>query len=449
MFFSKRSRGWACRRRAALDERVDGDHRRADRRGRRCPARSWSGPGGCRSRAPRAPRAELHCLVMQQAGLVAGQPPGDLSAFAQARSKAGPAAGLGGRGDRVGKRGTYRDRAGLHSRGTLLGTWGVSSSRRWVERSPRGPAGLAALRSPALSLQRPGETTFDTKLDLTATPRASSAGACTCGTRGDLRRAAEPGLRLPLPAGPVLRCSATRRLPDWVAQRLWSALLLVVAYEGAAAGARALGLGARRPVVAGLAYAFSPRLLGARRGALRRDARHGVAAVGGAAAGARAQRPAEPRQGCRLLSGVAVLFMGGVNAVENLAALLLAAVLVLEQVRRPPAAGCWPGGCVARGDRLRCGGWSRCSCSAATARRSSTTSRPRRPRRRDRLEQLRPRCRALAGQLRVGARPCGPAAHQISTSRGWCWSTAVVAAIGLVGLVHPAMPLRGPLGRRR
>ena len=52
-------------------------------------------------------------------------------------------------------------------------------------------------------------------------------------------------------------------MPDWLAQRIWSALLIVAACEGARRLARALGLGGpRAALLAGMAFAFSPRLLG-------------------------------------------------------------------------------------------------------------------------------------------------------------------------------------------
>ena len=77
----------------------------------------------------------------------------------------------------------------------------------------------------------------------------------------ELRGAAEPGLRLPLPAGAVLRrprCPACR---SWVTERLWSVLVLVIGCEGARLVARAIGLGVWPAWVAGMAFGLNARVI--------------------------------------------------------------------------------------------------------------------------------------------------------------------------------------------
>ncbi|MDT0201312.1 alpha-(1-_3)-arabinofuranosyltransferase family protein [Nocardioides sp. AE5] len=170
-------------------------------------------------------------------------------------------------------------------------------------------------------LQQPGRTTFDTKYDLTESPGGLLEGALHLWNpdiaMGTLQNQIYGYL---FPHGTWFLVLDWFRVPDWIAQRLWSALLLVVAYEGVRYVARALGLPTYAGVLAGLVYALSPRLLGAT-GVITGEvlpvalmpwmvlplvlARRGR--LGPASAG--------------LLSAVAVLGMGGVNAVGTLAML--------------------------------------------------------------------------------------------------------------------------------
>ena len=133
-------------------------------------------------------------------------------------------------------------------------------------RRGRGPTlGVWILLLLGSLLQQPGRTTFDTKFDLTADPAAF------------LDRAPAPVEPVSPSAGcrtrptatssPRDRSSSARELlhvPDWVAQRLWSALLLVAAYEGTRRVAPRARESLRAPrVCGGLGYALAPRLLGA------------------------------------------------------------------------------------------------------------------------------------------------------------------------------------------
>ena len=122
-------------------------------------------------------------------------------------------------------------------------------------------------------------------------------------------------------------------MPGWVNQRLWSALLLIVACEGARRVARAIGLGDIAALLAGVVFAFSPRLLGT------------VAVqTGESLPGAvmpwlvlvvvlHLQGRLSPLR-TAVLSGAAVVCMGGVNAVETAACLPLAMILVVWGVTR-------------------------------------------------------------------------------------------------------------------
>ena len=85
----------------------------------------------------------------------------------------------------------------------------------------------AALRGPW------GQSSFDTKFDLTSDPGAFLGRALHLwnpdGSLGELQNQAYGYL---FPQGLFAWLGAVVGLPAWVTQRLWSALLLVTAYEG-------------------------------------------------------------------------------------------------------------------------------------------------------------------------------------------------------------------------
>ena len=112
-------------------------------------------------------------------------------------------------------------------------------------------------------VQRPGQTTFDTKLDLTEDPFGFLDRALSLwnpdGSFGELQNQAYGYL---FPIGPFFAIGHAVGLPGWITQRIWTALLLALAYAGVVAVCRALPVGNRwSRIVAGLAYALSPRIL--------------------------------------------------------------------------------------------------------------------------------------------------------------------------------------------
>ena len=242
--------------------------------------------------------------------------------------------------------------------------------------------------------------------------------------------------------GPFFLLGAWLDLPGWVVQRLWLALVLCVAFAGAAKVARALGVRSDLAcLLAGFAYALSPRMLttlgpisieawpsalapwvllplviGAQRGSPRRAA----ALVGaGGRHGRRGQRgghvrgpPARARCGCspgRPVRG---------------------------------AVRCWSGGRCSR-CWARCGGWSRCSCWAPTARRSSTSSsRPPSP-------PSRPPSSTPCGARRTGSRTStlrSRAGNDLIRQSYLVLNSGVVLLLGLVGLLRRRNPHRLFLG---
>ncbi len=192
--------------------------------------------------------------------------------------------------------------------------------------------------------QRIGQTTLDTKFDLTADPgRLLGKSLNLWNTGVDLGGLADQGYGYLFPQGTFFLVGDLAGLPVWITQRAWSALVLLIAYDGARRLARALGLGAGSrtaripgaavhiPVLVGLAYALSPRIVGLS-GELSAEMLPSavlpwvclpiVLCLSGRMAARRAA----------VLAGLAVVAMGGVNATENLLALPLPLLLILSGV---------------------------------------------------------------------------------------------------------------------
>lgn len=299
-------------------------------------------------------------------------------------------------------------------------------------------------------LQRPGRTTFDTKFDLTADPGGFLERTLHLWNPelsfGELQNQAYGYL---FPQGAFFLGGDLLGLPDWVVQRLWSALILVVAYDGARRLMRAIGGGSGPqspwvPVVAGLAFALSPRLLGLS-GVLTAEILPTAVLPWVLLPLVHALRGRySPRLGA-LLSGVAVLFMGGVNAVENLAALPLPALLLafaLGSVLGRRLALWWSGAVV-----LACAWWmlpllvlGRYSPPFLDYIETSTaTTHPL-----GWVNATRGADHWLAF-ISVGGEPWWPGAFALATDPVLIGATALVAALSLAGLFHPSMPARLPL----
>jgi arabinofuranan 3-O-arabinosyltransferase len=178
-------------------------------------------------------------------------------------------------------------------------------------------------------VQQPGATTYDTRAELTERPGDFLAGAFMLwhpeSNFGEFQNQAYGYL---FPQGSWFWLTDALGMPGWVSQRLWSALLLIVACEGARRVARAIGLPGSFALLAGVVFAASPRLLGTV-----------VVQTGESLPGAVMPwlvlavllhlRGTLPGWRSALLSGAAVVCMGGVNAVETAGSLPLAIILVL------------------------------------------------------------------------------------------------------------------------
>jgi arabinofuranan 3-O-arabinosyltransferase len=319
----------------------------------------------------------------------------------------------------------------------------VRSGRAWQLTAQSTVIGLLFLMA---FLQRPGRITFDTKFDLTANPDGFLQRSLHLWNPalsfGELQNQAYGYL---FPQGLFALLGELAQIPDWVVQRLWMALVTVVAYEGARRLFRALLRDAHWVwcVLAGLAFAFSPRFLGLV-GVLSAEVLPTailpwvvlplVLAVHGRLS---------PRV-AGLLSGCAVLFMGGVNAVEDIAALPLPALLLAFGLG------------TAAGRRLA--GWWVLGVSLASAwwmlpllvlgrysppfldyiETASATTFPL-----GWTNVVRGADHWVAF-MSVGGRPWWPGAYDLAWDPWLVAVTGFVAAVSLLGLFDPRLPLRTP-----
>ncbi|MDT0276279.1 alpha-(1-_3)-arabinofuranosyltransferase domain-containing protein [Blastococcus goldschmidtiae] len=204
------------------------------------------------------------------------------------------------------------------------------------EPSARGGARLHAMW-PALVclsfvvlclLQSPGEIVGDTKLDLVVDPLDFLARALSLweaqGYAGQLQYQAYGYF---FPMGPFFSLGDLVGLPMWVVQRLWLAALMCTAFLGVVLLARRLRIGTpTTALVAGIAYAMSPRMLSVLSGTSVEVTPMALAPwvivpLAGLSRHGSVRRAAA-------LSGLAVFCAGGVNAVATAAVLPLAVLFL-------------------------------------------------------------------------------------------------------------------------
>ena len=185
-------------------------------------------------------------------------------------------------------------------------------------------------------VQQPGRITFDTKLDLQFAPLDFLTRSLTLwnpdAAFGGLQNQASGYL---FPMGPAFVLGELLGVPSWVWERLWSAAVMLLAYEGARRLARAWpGVGRWGAVLAGLSYMAAPRVL----------------TTVGPLSGETLPTAVLPwtvlplalylcgrwrRWPALVLSAVSVLFMGGQNATLVVACLVLPGLLLLTAAGRP------------------------------------------------------------------------------------------------------------------
>ena len=305
---------------------------------------------------------------------------------------------------------------------------------------------LYAVITVLLLLQKPGSTTYDTGGVLTERPASFLSAAFTLwhpeSNFGEFQNQAYGYL---FPQGTWFWASDLLGVPDWISQRLWSALILVVACEGARRVARAVGLADLPALLAGAFFALSPRLLGTVT-VQTAESLPGAVMPWLVLPVVLHLRGRLSGRSAALLSGAAVVCMGGVNAVETAACLPLAALLVIWGARTRITSWRFEGGwAVAVG--AACLWWALPLVVLAkyappffeyVESASDTTS----------LIGWSEATRgdsSWLGYLLSGDRPWWPAAFDLATDPVLVVTAAVAAGIGLAGLVLMDSPVRRPL----
>lgn len=183
-------------------------------------------------------------------------------------------------------------------------------------------------------VQQPGLTTYDTRAELTERPGDFLSGAFTLWHAetnfGEFQNQAYGYL---FPQGTWFWLTDALGVDGWMSQRLWSALILIVACEGARRTALAIGLPGAVSLLSGVVFAASPRLLGTV-GVQTGESLPGAVMPWLVLAVLLHLRGRLPGWRAAVLSGAAVVCMGGVNAVETAGSLPLAIILVVWGAHR-------------------------------------------------------------------------------------------------------------------
>ncbi|GAA1016207.1 coagulation factor 5/8 type [Acrocarpospora pleiomorpha] len=244
------------------------------------------------------------------------------------------------------------------------------------------------------------------------------------------------------PMGPFYVAGTELGLPPWVLQRLWMALVLCAAFLGIVLLADALGIGtANTRVIAGFAYALAPHaqaLIGVNSSEFLPSALVPwmlIPLVRGTREGASPRRAAA-------LSALAFVCCGGVNATAELAVLIIPFLYLLTRGRGPRRNRLllWWLGCTAAASfwwlaPLAILGRHAFSFMPYTENAAATTG----------VTSLTNTLRGAnnwIGYLPIDGLPWWPAAYEHSVRPWLVVLTALVAGLGLVGLVRRGLPER-------
>lgn len=181
----------------------------------------------------------------------------------------------------------------------------------------------------------PGMIVSDTKLDLTANPLGFMERALHLWDASYFGQIQNQAYGYFFPNGPFHLLFDLLDMPDWLIQRLWMAVLLIAAFTGVYKVAEALGIGTvNTRILAGLAYALAPRvltLLSYNSAELQPMLLMPWVLLPLILGAQRGRSPAH----MALLSGVAFLLCGGTNAASELAVLVVPGLYLLTRANGP------------------------------------------------------------------------------------------------------------------
>ncbi|GAA3822183.1 alpha-(1-_3)-arabinofuranosyltransferase domain-containing protein [Nocardioides panacisoli] len=293
---------------------------------------------------------------------------------------------------------------------------------------------------------QPGHATSDTRLEMTEDPGGYLAGTFSLWhsqvSLGELQNQAYGYL---FPQGAWFALWDWVGVPGWVSQRVWSALVLVLACEGVRRLARALGIGPWASAVAGLSYGLAPRMveeLGVRSAEILPGAIVPWALLPILAAIDGRRRPRD----AAVLSAAVFACSGGVNGTATAAPVALLAVVVLWAVLRRHLSWRFAVGWAALiaavsawwvFSLLKLGAYSPPFFDYVEDARTTTDT--------SGFSATLRGASNWVGYIVVGDARWWPAGYEVSVNPWLVLASGVVAALGIVGLLRYRGAFRAPL----